>query len=127
MSIDICGYVYPGTYYASMCKRRVGYAQGANGKYYRVVHRTNLNYTQAKAACEADWTKLATAPYGLLDKRAMERYVMPLIAVIKDGNNDPTIWGYWVDGSDASVEGTWQLPDGTKNTSKMTRRTIFDK
>ncbi len=108
---DICAYEYNAEY-AALCKRRLGYARGANGKYYKVIHKMNVNYGQAKAACEADGARLATAPYGSLDKLAMERYVLQLTAVVKYDNLDPTIYGYWVDGSDSSVEGTWMLPDG---------------
>ncbi len=108
---DICGYIYYAEY-AALCKRDVGYARGVNGKYYKVIHTMNVNYGQAKAACKADGTRLATAPYGKLDKLAMERYVLPLTAVVMYDNLDPTIYGYWVDGSDDAVEGMWKLPDG---------------
>lgn len=56
-----------------------------------------------------------SVPYGIIDKRAMERHVMPLSAVAEYNNQGPPIYGYWVDGSHASLDGTWLLPDGLSN------------
>jgi hypothetical protein len=104
---ELCGSTW-GIGFATICKRVLGYERSTNGKYYKVIHKMNLNHQQAKQICSADGAALAIAPYGSQDKRAVEKYIVRLAAVVREIASA----GFWVDGTDAALEGTWKLPDG---------------
>jgi hypothetical protein len=74
-----------------------------NNKYYKVLYLFNKTHPEAKAACQADGARLASAPYGLPNNDAMAMF---------NGQSAATITYFLVDGTDAAAEGAWVLPDG---------------
>ena len=62
-------------------------------------------HSDAKALCAEDGAKLAIAPYGQANIKAMEKYMAHLAAA----------WYiYLLDGNDAAGNDVWVLPDGER-------------
>ena len=84
--------------------KTVGYTGFSNGRYYKVLNALGKTIPEAKSACKADGGRLASAPNGQENIRAMSRF---------QGETWMTGTVYFVDGTDVALERTWVLPDGT--------------
>ena len=94
--------------YSSFCRRTLGYTLASNGKYYRVLHALGKTNIEARALCEADGGRLAYAPYGQQEIKAMERFVSQVVGLQKSSHDYVIL----VDGTDEVTEGLWVLPNG---------------
>ena len=94
-----------------LCRRTVGYNLASNGKYYKVLHLSQkvTSFSSVKAMCRAEGAQLAIAPYGAEDNRAMAQVRAQLSNM---GMSSPTDFFLYIDGTDASADNLWILPDG---------------
>ena len=91
-----------------LCMRTVGYSLASNRRFYKIMHEINKYHTEAMALCLADGGRIAIAPYGPTEIKAIEPYVAQMSG-LRDLAKQSM---FRLDGTDAAVEGIWNLPDG---------------